>query len=252
MVIATIASAIGMNRGSRRIVTPLRTDGRRFTLLIDRRLFDRQAAGRFDCGPQDDRQTGGDATEHAAVSVGCRGDPRICPCCGCAGSGMKWSFWALPRIVTQPKPIPYSTPRTAGKLKSAWRDQPSTCRSRTAEPGGHAGGDDFCRPADRITVFADLFNQRDHLFGRHGIGATNDIRFAVWQVFDLIERDRCGSGSFPDVPDLCDVADNPTTEGFCENLLRDDARSHADGRFPAVLLRPPPRSWRKPYLASNE
>ena len=56
------------------VVAAFGGDGGRFAGLGDGRLFNRQAAGRFDGGFEEDREAGRDAAKHAAVAVGLGGD----------------------------------------------------------------------------------------------------------------------------------------------------------------------------------
>ena len=83
-------------------------------------------------------------------------------------SGTKMSLFSLPRLVTQPNPIPYSTPSTAGRLNSALaRSALSLSNTGSPSPAGIASCHDFRRAANGITLLAQRLSIRfDHFFSR--------------------------------------------------------------------------------------
>ena len=132
------------------------------------------------------------------------------------------SLFSLPRARATPKPAPYSTPSTAGRLNSALpRSRLELVEHRFAPARRHAGGHEFRDAADRVALRAHPLDQFRH--PRRGllVRATHRGRL------DLVERDR-GRILDPslDVADPPHVADDPDPPTLPQQLLRHRRRRH--------------------------
>ena len=156
-----------------------------------------------------------------------------CPPGSSAGPGRNGSLFWLPRIVTQPKPMPYSTPNTAGRLNSDFGQVGfDFVEDRLAQAGGNVAGHNLGRSADGVPLAPQVLDEGHHPGGGRRVGTADDVRLAAGEFFDLFERDGFGVGDVGhDVAHLFHVADDAAPEGAGNQLFGDDAGGHADGRF---------------------
>src|SRR5262249_42058501 len=89
--------------------------------------------------------------------------------------------------------------------------------------------------ANRVLIFADFLDQRDHAFGSSGIGTAHLVGFHLVEGYLRL----IGNGS-AHVPNLSDIADNPnamlTKQLFGDSSRRDPAQGLAGAGSAAAAI----------------
>ena len=229
-----------------RVMATLGSDRRRFTLVGHRRLFQRKAAGWFDCRTKNNWKARGDPAEHPSMSIRVGGDPMATVWSRSVRRDKMVVMLAASHGDTA-KPDAVLNPQDGREAEERFGEiRFDFVKDWLTQAGGDVGGNDLSRSADRIALFSNLLDQFNHLRGGCKVGTTNDIRLATWQSFNLRQ---CNTGWIIDAgfdfTNLCDVTDYAPVECLLQNFLSDNAGGDPDCRFtstgtstPSIISKP--------------
>ena len=187
-------------------------DRRGLAVCRDSLLFFRQAAGRLDRRAEHDWLAGRDSTEHSAVAVRFGGDaPRVRR--GRVSSDEQIVvLTAAHRRAAEANSIldaehGRKTEEGFGQVRFDF------VKDRFAEARGNATRHNLRRSTDRVLIFADFFDELNHLLRGVQVRAADDVGLTIGKLLDLLERhgSRIGNRRV-DAADLADIADNLGSE----------------------------------------